>query len=239
MVARVLCEAQPVLLAVGDVAEAVDGDLGVRQRHALGLKSVFDDPVLLGQQRGTADPARRQHPVAVPCRSAEHRLGMAGNVDRQRLLHRPGRDMGLRDLVMLAVVAEEILGKGTVEDVAELLGHLQIGFDIDAEPLEFVGLVAGADAEHQAPVRQRVGGCDFGREPRRVVERQDHDRGAEPDLFGDRGAVRDQHQRRRAQAVIREMVLGEPGDRIAELVGELRLLRDLGKNFRCRLFGIA
>src|SRR6267378_3149006 len=35
------------------------------------------------------------------------------------------------------------------------------------------------------------------------------------------------------------MVLGEPGDRVAELVGQPRLLRDLGKNFRCRLFGVA
>ncbi len=33
------------------------------------------------------------------------------------------------------------------------------------------------------------------------------------------------------------MVLGEPGDRVAELVSEPRLLRDLGKNFRRRLFG--
>jgi hypothetical protein len=85
------------------------------------------------------------------------------------------------------------VGKGTVEDVAKLFGHLQIGFDIDAEPLEFVRLVAGADAEHQAPIRQRVGGCELSQEPRRVVERQDDDRGAEPDLFGDRGAVRNQH----------------------------------------------
>ena len=140
---------------------------------------------------------------------------------------------------MLAVVAEEILGKGEIEDVAELLGHLEIVFDVDAEPLEFVGLVAGADAEHQPPVRQRVGGRDLGGEPRRVVERQDHDRGAEPDLLRDRGAVRDHHQRRRAQAVIREMVLGEPGDRVAELVGEPRLLGDLGENLRGRLFRVA
>ena len=94
---------------------------------------------------------------------------------------------------MLTVVAEEILGKGTVEDVAKLFGHLQIGSDIDAEPLEFVGLVAGADAEHQAPVRQRVGGCDLGQQSRRVIERQDDDRGAELDLFGNRGAVGDEH----------------------------------------------
>src|SRR6266550_9018997 len=34
------------------------------------------------------------------------------------------------------------------------------------------------------------------------------------------------------------VVLGEPGDRVAELVGQPRLLRDLGKNFRCRFFGV-
>src|SRR5438094_1685758 len=35
------------------------------------------------------------------------------------------------------------------------------------------------------------------------------------------------------------MVLGEPGDCVAELVREPRLLRDLGKNLHCRLFGVA
>ncbi|HWO87074.1 MAG TPA: hypothetical protein VNN75_11385 [Stellaceae bacterium] len=65
LVTRVLRETQPVLLAVGNVTEAVDGDVRVRQRHALGSISVFDDLVLLGQERGTADPARRQNAVAV------------------------------------------------------------------------------------------------------------------------------------------------------------------------------
>src|ERR1700747_732615 len=35
------------------------------------------------------------------------------------------------------------------------------------------------------------------------------------------------------------MVLGEPGDCVAELVREPRLLRNLGKHFHCRLFGVA
>src|SRR5438477_5709805 len=35
------------------------------------------------------------------------------------------------------------------------------------------------------------------------------------------------------------MVLGEPGNRIAELVSEPGLLGDLGKNLCCRLFGVA
>ena len=82
MVTRVLGEAQPVLLAVGNVTEAVDGDVRVRQRHALGSISVFDDLVLLSQKRGTPDPARRQDAVAVPRSCAEHSLGVARDVDR-------------------------------------------------------------------------------------------------------------------------------------------------------------
>lgn len=34
------------------------------------------------------------------------------------------------------------------------------------------------------------------------------------------------------------MVLGEPGDRVTELIGQPRLLRDLGKDFGCRLLGV-
>ena len=49
---------------------------------------------------------------------------------------------------MLAVVAEKVLREGAVEDFTELFGHLEIGFDVDAKPLEFIGLIAGADAQH-------------------------------------------------------------------------------------------
>ena len=35
------------------------------------------------------------------------------------------------------------------------------------------------------------------------------------------------------------MMLGKPSDGVAELVREPGLLRDLGKNFGCRLFGVA
>ena len=47
--------------------------------------------------------------------------------------------MRFRHLVVLALVAEEIPAEGQVENVAELLGHLEILDDVDAEPLEFVG----------------------------------------------------------------------------------------------------
>ena len=48
LVARILSKAQPVFLALRDVTEAVDGDVGVLQRHALGLISILDDLILLG-----------------------------------------------------------------------------------------------------------------------------------------------------------------------------------------------
>jgi len=77
--------------------------------------------------------------------------------------------MSVRHLVVLAVVAEEVSAEGQVEDVAELVGHLEIPGDVDAEPLEFVGLITGADPERQSAIRQGVGRGDFGGEPSRVV----------------------------------------------------------------------
>src|SRR5439155_389451 len=62
---------------------------------------------------------------------------------------------------------------------------------------------------------------------------------AEPDPPGDRGAMRHHHQWRRTQAVVREVMLGEPGDRVAELVGHLRLLGDLAEHLRGRLARLA
>jgi hypothetical protein len=119
--------------------------------------------------------------------------------------------------------------------MSQLLGHLEILRDVGAEPLELVGLVAGSDAEHQPAVRQCIGRGDLGGEARGVVQRQHHHRSTQPDPTGDRGAVRHHHQGRCTQAVVREVVLGEPGDRIAELVGHPRLLGDLAKHLRGRL----
>ncbi len=47
--------------------------------------------------------------------------------------------------------------------------------------------------------------------------------------------MRHHHQGRRTQAIIREVVLGEPGDRVTERVGQPRLLGDFAKHLRRRL----
>src|SRR5215468_6082888 len=113
------------------MCEAIDSNMRVLQRYAFGAISVLDDLVLLGQQCDASYPARRQHPIAVPFGAPEHRFGMARDIDRQRFLHRSSRDVGSRDLVVLAIVAEKVLREGAVEYFTELFGHLEIGFDID------------------------------------------------------------------------------------------------------------
>jgi hypothetical protein len=57
-------------------------------------------------------------------------------------------------LVVLAVVTEEILREGAVEDVTDL----QIGFDVDTKPLEFIGLVWACWSAHSARAADRLGG---------------------------------------------------------------------------------
>ena len=239
LIARVLREAHRLVAAIGDVGKAVHGHMRARHRHVLGGKRGNQIGVLLGQQLGAAGPSRRQHPVTVLRGGAEHRLRMTGDVDRQRLLHRPRRDVRFRHAVVLAVVAEEIPAESEVEDVAELVRHLEVLLEIDAEALEFVGLVTGADPEHEPPVRQGVGRGNLGEQARRVVQRHDDHGGAEPDLLRHRRAVRHHQQGRCAQAVVREMMLGEPRDRIPQLVGQLRLLGDLAEYLRRRRTRIA
>src|SRR3954464_11278347 len=104
-------------------------------------------------------------------RGAEHCLGMASNVERQRLLYRSGRDMRLGHLIVLAIVGEKIAVQREIKDLAELLGHFEVLLEIDTETFKFVGLVTGTDSEHQPTIRKRVGHRDFGGESSRIVQR--------------------------------------------------------------------
>ena len=81
-------------------------------------------------------------------RSAEHCLGVASNVDRQRFLHRSRWDMRLGHLIVLAIVGEKIAVQCEIKDLAELLSHFEVLLEIDTETFEFIGLVTGTDSEH-------------------------------------------------------------------------------------------
>ena len=68
-----------------------------------------------------------------------------------------------------------------------------------------------------------------------MVERQDADGRAEPDGLRQAGAVRDHHQRRRAQAVVVEVVFGVPGGVEAGGLGGNRLLDRVADDLLRRL----
>jgi hypothetical protein len=70
---------------------------------------------------------------------------------------------------------------------------------------------------------QRIDHADLGDQPRGVMERHDHHARSEADARRLARHARHHHQRRGTDAVIAEMVLGEPGDGEAGLLGGLHL----------------
>ena len=98
--------------------------------------------------------------------------------------------------------------------------------EIDAEAVELVFAVAGAQAQHEAPAAQDV---DKGRvlgHPHRIGERQRHHRGADLDPLGQCREIAgiDEHIRHDA-VFVREVMLGEPRIVEAKLVGAHDLAR--------------
>ena len=103
--------------------------------------------------------------------------------------------------------------------------------EVLAEAFEFVGLIAAADAQHEAGAAgEAVHHADFGEEARRLVERRDHHRRGEADALGFAGAARRHEQRRRADTVIGEVVFGEPCGREPQPVGVFHLLDMLAEH---------
>ena len=143
---------------------------------------------------------------------------------RHRLLHRADADRGRRQPDVLPFVAEAPLRQAELDDVQELVEDRRRVLDVHAEAVELELLVAGSDAELEPPVGDGVGEAGFRQQAHGMVHRQDADGAPEPDALRQRRHVRHHHQRRRAEAVVREVVLGVPRRVEAGLVGEHGLL---------------
>lgn len=91
-------------------------------------------------------------------------------------------------------------------------------FDLHAEALELVVLVAGADAQLEPPAGDGVA-SRFGEQARRMVHGQHADRAAKPDALRLPRHVGYHHQRRGAEAVVGEVVFRIPGGVEAGLIG--------------------
>ena len=129
---------------------------------------------------------------------------------RKRLLDAAHVDRGRRLAIVRALVLEHLPGQAELDHVEHLEHPFPALLDVDSEALELEVLVAVADTEVEPAARERVGEPDLAEQPRRCMQGRDDHRGSEPDPLGHRRGVRHHHQRRRAQAVVREVVLGEP-----------------------------
>jgi hypothetical protein len=122
------------------------------------------------------------------------------------------------------LMAEGLLRGDALEHRHEFDQLVGGGAELFAEPLEFIGLIAAADAKHEPSMGQRVDHADLRHQPHRVIQRHDDHAAAPLDAAGLAGEPRNHHQRRRANAVVGEMMLGEPGYGKARVLRRLHLL---------------
>ena len=83
----------------------------------------------------------------------------------------------------LAVVGEAFLGPGLDHHVDGLVESVTAGVDVNTDAVELLLLVAGADAEVEAAVADDVEHGHFFGDQDWVMQRQDNDRGSDPDVL--------------------------------------------------------
>ena len=218
----------------GDIDPARHVDVAARAVGSPLRRRLFERVAIdlgLARQLGERRPARHHGAEAVAAGDAERALGRGGEEDRRvRLLDRMREQLvGAVDLggEIPALVVDALV-------VQELHQHRQRFFldvaavlEVDAERVELILAVARAEPQHEAPAGQDVDEGGVLRDPQRIGERQGHDGSADLDALGQRREITgvDEHVRHDA-VFIREVVLGDPGVVVAELVGPHDLLGD-------------
>src|SRR5206468_9458402 len=107
----------------------------------------------------------------------------------------------------------------SADDLEALVEPLARGLHRDAEPAELGRLIAAAQAEFEPPAREDVDLGPLLGDPQRVLERRDDDGRADAHPSRRGGDGPGERGERGADAVRRKMVLGQPHDVEAELVG--------------------
>ena len=166
-----------------------------------------------------------------------------------RLLQGMGKQLVLAvdlELEILAAVIGALVEEDVHQQRQRFLLDVAAGLEIDAEAVELVFAVAGAEPKRETALAQDVDEGGVLRHPQRIGERQRHHGGADLDPLGERGEVAgiDEHIRHDA-VLIAEMMLGYPGVIEAQLVRAHDLARhprvhvavriglDIGVGMRC------
>ncbi len=147
--------------------------------------------------------------------------------------------MRLRHANVLSCVFDGATGDELLRHVHGLEEDVAARLEVDAELVELVLLIATAETEHGPAIAQLIEHRDIFQHAQRLIERRNDDRRAKPDALRQARHVGRHGHGRRAEAVVREVVLREPGDVEADLLCEPDLIRALGIDLARRLGGIA
>ena len=120
-----------------------------------------------------------------------------------------------------------LAGPGAADDRDGLLDQARALLELAAELGELELAIADADAEIEAAARQHRQRRGVLGDAHRVVQRQDHQVGADAHALGARADRGGDHQRRGRVAVIAEVMLGDPHGIEAEALGLDDLLERL------------
>ena len=137
-----------------------------------------------GGERGVDDvePALRRH--------VEAGLRERGDIERQRLLHRPRRDLHLGDVVVLAFVRPRPRRvPGLEQDVDPLFEDLRRGEEVGAEGAVLLAVVAAPGGEVDAPAGEQIEARPHLGDVHRMMQGQHRDRRREAHVLGLRGDV--------------------------------------------------
>ena len=152
---------------------------------------------------------------------ADRALAAGSHPDRRvRPLRGRRLDHDIVELPISAAMRERLVGGPGFEDHGEAFVVARIGLvHRYAEAGELVVAIALADAEIEPPAGEEVEGRRLLGQQDRVVPRQHHDRGAEPQPAGARAEPGQEVDRRRDLAIAGEMVLDDKGAVKAERLG--------------------
>ena len=223
----------------GEIAHALRGMAGLvrivgdidialhRQRHVggiapAGLPSLGDHAAKRLRRLQAAMAEAHERRVAAR-RHARENLGMAARHEdfRHRQPERAHRELGARDAVELAGILHHAAGQALFQNVPGLQHLLVAVVRVDAETVEFIRLIAAAQAQYEPASRQQVGEGGLLHQPQRLVERQGQYGRPEADMGGLRRAMGHHHEGGRADRMVGEVMLREPGDVEAEILRHL------------------
>ena len=194
------------------------------------------DVAVVGQLVEGAIEDGVQHRPAAQRGVLDALLAHADLVDRRmRLLHRLGDHADVGDLVVLPLERKRLPGPRARQDLQRFLESLPVLVLRHAVAAELGGAVAAPHAHVESALRDDVDERHLLGEPERLVEREDRGGEADTNALGpgrDRARERGRIDR---EAVVDEMVLGQPHRIEAELFRPHHLLELAVNDLRVRI----